>query len=379
MRNKGFQTGLLFNHLPEIVFFATNLFSSDTDLLVKMSRKIKKDESITRDHQFFRKAANNELSPEELANYFLPENSAFAERFNILTEHDFDVSCIGAWFILLSQVNGFRLSLNSDDKELSNYLAFIEGLCLVEYQFIKAHKGNNDFGEVNEFLTSWLKCSAFESLEPKQETKAKYLICLVMHWAALFEKLLEIEYQDAEEGYKSILVNSLPKIRSKKNTSYFNLTTEEFITQIKSNLFDTSSLNGKTKWIDFYREIARKQLTDSKVSPKPLKSDDQRLLDPETSAIKKQISRWFDGSRISIDHVKKYFLILKQPYDPGQHDFSLWAIEFINVFTYIQHQLLTSGVPAELIVQEFSRYEEFKKLVDIRYKKFCSSGFCLSK
>lgn len=374
MRHKGFQVGLLFNHLPEIVFFATNLFSSDTDLLVKMSRKIKKDENITRDHQIFRKAAKKELSPEELATYFSPDNPDFVERFNFLKDNDFDLKNLGAWFILLSQIRGFKLSLNPEDIEISNYLTFLEDFCLLEYNFIKSNKGKNDFDKTNAFLTNWLNCTPFESNEPKLETRAKYMICLVMHWAALFEKLLEIEYCEAEEGYNSILIKSLPKICIKGTTPLFYLTTEQFITRIKDKRSEQFTSKKKYKWTDFYRDIARAQLLDPYLNPEALSEDDKRLLDPETSAIKKQISRWFDGGRLSIEHVKRYFLIFEQSYDPKEMDFSLFSIEFINIFSYIQIELFKADVPPEVIVKEFSRYSEYKDLVNKRYESYQNSN-----
>lgn len=374
MRHKGFQVGLLFNHLPEIVFFATNLFSSDTDLLVKMSRKIKKDENITRDHQIFRKAAKKELSPEELATYFSPDNPDFVERFNFLKDNDFDLKNLGAWFILLSQIRGFKLSLNPEDIEISNYLTFLEDFCLLEYNFIKSNKGKNDFDKTNAFLTNWLNCTPFESNEPKLETRAKYMICLVMHWAALFEKLLEIEYCEAEEGYNSILIKSLPKICIKGTTALFYLTTEQFITRIKDKRSEQFTSKKKYKWTDFYRDIARAQLLDPYLNPEALSEDDKRLLDPETSAIKKQISRWFDGGRLSIEHVKRYFLIFEQSYDPKEMDFSLFSIEFINIFSYIQIELFKADVPPEVIVKEFSRYSEYKDLVNKRYESYQNSN-----
>jgi len=374
MRHKGFQVGLLFNHLPEIVFFATNLFSSDTDLLVKMSRKIKKDENITRDHQIFRRAAKKELSPEDLATYFSPDNPDFVEQFNFLEDYDFDLKCLGAWFILLSQVRGFKLSLNPEDVEISNYLTFLEDLCLLEYNFIKSNKGKNDFDKTNAFLTSWLNCTPFESNEPKLETRAKYMICLVMHWAALFEKLLEIEYCEVEEGYNSILIKSLPKVCDKGKTPLFYLTTEQFITRIKQKRSEQFKSDKKYKWIDFHRDIARAQLLDPCLNPEALSEDDTKLLNPDTTAIKKQISRWFDGSRLSIEHVKKYFLIFEQSYDPKEMDFSLLSIEFINIFSYIQTELFKAGVPPEVIVKEFSRYSDYKDLVNKRYESYQNSN-----
>ena len=376
MRHKGFQVGLLFNHLPEIVFFATNLFSSDTDLLVKMSRKIKKDENITRDHQIFRNAAKKELSPEDLATYFSHDIPNFIEQFNVLKDYDFDLKCLGSWFILLSQIKGFKLSLNSKDVDISNYLMFLEELCLLEYNFIKSNEGKNDFYKVNTFLTTWLSCAPFESNEPKLETWAKYMICLVMHWAALFEKLLEIECCEAEKVYNSILIKSLPKIKicNKGKTPLFYLTTEQFITRIKDKRSEQFKSDKKYKWIDFHRDIARAQLLDAHLNPDALSEDDTRLLNPDTTAIKKQISRWFNGSRLSIEHVKKYFLIFEQSYDPKEMDFSLLSIEFINIFSYIQIELFKAGVPPEVIVKEFSRYSDYKDLVNKRYESYQNSN-----
>jgi len=55
-------------------------------------------------------------------------------------------------------------------------------------------------------------------------------------------------------------------------------------------------------------------------------------------------------------------------------DFSLFSIEFINIFSYIQIELFKAGVPPEVIVKEFSRYSEDKYLVSKRYEDHQNSN-----
>lgn len=372
MRDKGFQVGLLFNHLPELVYFATNLFASEADFLVKISQKAKNDPNITRDHQLFRKAANKELSAEELANYLAPGNKELADLFdNLQNDYDIDVKHIGGWFILLSQIKGFKLNLKSRGEEkLTKYLTFIEEMCLLEYNFIKENQGKNNVEFSNQFLTTWLECEPLSVIEPTKNNQAQYLISMVMHWAALFEKFLEIDYEESEDGYHSIIVKSLPSISTKKEQHYFHPSTEVFITKIKDKFADKHRPNKKYKWTEFYKDIAIAQLTDPNMSTIPLKTDDDRLISPDTSAIKKQISRWRDGSRLSIDHFKKYFLILHHEYEPNDVEFSLFSIELINLFTFIQKELLKECVSPEVIVDLFSRYKEYKTLIDRRFEHF---------
>lgn len=372
MRDKGFQVGLLFNHLPELVYFATNLFASETDLLLKITQRAKNDPNITRDHQFFRKAANKELSAEELANYIAPGNKELAELFdNLQSDCDIDAKDIGGWFILLSQIKGFKVSLKSRGEEkLINYLTFVEELCLLEYNFIKENQGKNNVDFSNQFLTTWLDCDPLSVVNPTKDNQAQYLISMVMHWAALFEKFLEIEYANSEEGYRSFIEKSLPSISTKKEQHYFHPSTEVFISKVKDKFAEKHKPNKKYKWSDFYKDIAIAQLTDPNLNTTPLKPNDRMLISPDTSAIKKQISRWREGSRLSIEHLKKYFMILHQEYDPKDVDFSLFSIELINLFSFIQKELLKEGSSAEVIVNCFARYEEYKALVNKRFENY---------
>lgn len=372
MRDKGFQVGLLFNHLPELVYFATNFFASETDLLLKVTQRAKNDSNITRDHQFFRKAANKELSAEELSNYLAPGKNALADLFdNLQKDYEVDVKHIGGWFILLSQIKGFKVNLKSRGEEkLINYLNFVEELCLLEYNFIKENQGKNNVDFSNQFLTSWLNCEPLSVVDPTKSNQAQYLISIVMHWAALFEKLLEIEYEDSEQGYHSIIVKSLPSISTKKEQHYFHSSTEVLITEVKDMFAKKIRPNKKYKWTEFYKDIAIAQLTDPNMSTTPLKPNDNRLISPDTSAIKKQISRWREGSRLSIEHLKKYFIILNHEYDPKDADFSLFSIELINLFTFIQKELLKDGTSPEVIVNCFARYEEYKDLVNKRFENY---------
>lgn len=372
MRDKGFQIGLLFNHLPELVYFATNLFASEADFLVKLSQKAKKDPNITRDHQIFRKAAKKELSVDELSNYLITDNKELTELFqNIQDEYAIDPKYMGAWYVLLTHIIGFKLGLKSPvDEELIKYLTFIEELCLLEYRTIKENKKNKDLIASNEFLSTWLDCEPLSIKEPTKANQAQYLISMVMHWAALFEKLLEIDYANNDEGFPSIAMKSLPTVSQKKEVYYFHPSTEELIKSIKLKFSDTQEKNKKYKWSDFYKDIAIAQLKDPNMNIESIKSDDERLIDPDTSAIKKQITRWREGSRLSVEHFKKYFLILHNEYDANEKNFSLFAIELINLFSYIQKELLKNGTPAQVIVDCFARYEDYKKLVNKRFEFF---------
>lgn len=372
MRDKGFQVGLLFNHLPELVYFATNLFASEADFLVKLSQKVKKDPNITRDHQIFRNASKKELSADELSNYLIPDNKELTELFqNIQDEYAIDPKYMGAWYVLLTQIRGFKLGLKSPvDEEVIKYLTFIEELCLLEYRTIKENQKNKDLIASNEFLSTWLDCEPLSIKEPTKANQAQYLISMVMHWAALFEKLIEIDYAKDVESFPSITMKSLPTVSQKKEIYYLHPSTEELIKSMKLKFSDTQEKNKKYKWSDFYKDIAIAQLKDPNLNIEPIKSNDERLIDPDTSAIKKQITRWREGSRLSVEHFKKYFLILHNEYDANEKDFSLFAIELINLFSYIQKELLKNGTPAQVIVDCFAGYENYKELVDKRFEYF---------
>jgi len=372
MRDKGLQVGLLFNHLPELIFFATGLFRSEADYLVKMSQKITGNPNITRDHQIFRNAANKKLEADELSEYWSSNNPELGELFeSIEDEYAFDKRHLGGWSFLFCCIKGFKRSNRpAEDGELMQYLTFIEEHCLLEHETIKKSQMFRSPTALNDFLSIWLYCGPVVFENSNKSNKAEYLITMVMYWAALFEKFLEIVYLDRDEGYRSVIMKTLPKSSKKKGSEYLHPSTEALILFIKNKQAENQTPNRKYKWSDLYEEIARAQLTDPNLNTTPIEKDDLRLITPDTSAIKKQITRWREGSRLSIEHFKKYFLILHQEYDYTSRDYSLFTVEFVNLFTYIQKELLGEGVSPQIICDCFAKYEEYKDLVNKRFEFF---------
>lgn len=160
MREKGLQVGLLFNHLPELIFFATGLFRSEADYLVKMSQKITGNPNITRDHQIFRNAANKKLEADQLSEYWSSNNPEFKALFkSIQEENAFDMRHLGGWFFLFCSIKGFKKNHRPDESgELMQYLMFIEEHCLLEHETIKKNQVFLSHTALNNFLSIWLYC-----------------------------------------------------------------------------------------------------------------------------------------------------------------------------------------------------------------------------
>jgi len=374
MKNKELQTGLLFNHLPELLFFSTKLFASETNMLLKLAKIQKKDNSITSDHQFFRDAKKNILEIEEFESYLCLDGDKFTKLFNAENLEDISAKHSGGWFILKSIVCGFRGTLKeSEEPQLFSFMNFVESHCDLEYEFIKQYHGTKDISAANDFIDKWLKCDNIDFINLTNDKKAEYIISLVMYWAALFEKFLEIEFGTGENGYNSLLMKVLPT-HNQKNQSKIHLSNEAMLIAVKAKWAKERYNKNKITWDKLYSDIAKARLTDPKLTTPPLEHDSDELISPDISAIKKQFSRWRKGSTLTIDHALQYTAILRTKYKPEDIDYSLFSIVFINLFTFIQKDLLNANIATKTIVDKFKMYAEYKDLVDSRFQEFYKTG-----
>jgi hypothetical protein len=79
-------------------------------------------------------------------------------------------------------------------------------------------------------------------------------------------------------------------------------------------------------------------------------------------------------SFISIDDFQQYIDILERPYDPDYYDAASVHLLFVNVFELVQFELQKSNISDQLIVDEFSNYPKYQKLVNKRYDHFVANG-----
>lgn len=77
MIEQEFNYGLLFNQVPKILFTSFNQVNSFSDMVVKLARIVREDESITHDQQIFRKIRNESINIDELNEYLDIESLGF--------------------------------------------------------------------------------------------------------------------------------------------------------------------------------------------------------------------------------------------------------------------------------------------------------------
>jgi len=374
MKDKGFQKGILFNHYPELVFFATELFSSNADMLLKTSRFITKDNSLTSDLQVFRDIRADELDLNKIKELYrskIPIENIQIEidKFNI------NPGEIGGWYVLLSQLIGYKESIKrfDDTTETLEYLVFLEAHCLLERSFINEARKMPDLNKswVNEKLSSWLLLDEVDLIDGSEEDKAEYFISLVLYWTALYEVLMHIEWKD--ENYSQMLLMSLPKLNKNQSLSRSN---EVLLEHFKKK---RAQNNGKKKfkWTELSAEIALARVNNG-LSVSATSYNDYLPGEVNTQVLKR-LTRWRKGytkngkkkiSFITIDDFKQYLAILECKYDKSDMDTSFGGIVFLQLWELIQFECQTLNIPDQCIVDAFSKYPEYLKLIKRRFIEF---------
>jgi len=385
MKHKGFQRGLIFNHYPEFMFFATGLFKSDAHMMLEFARLLKQDKSITSDQQMFRNLRNDEYKPEELLDYLDNDNEKLKEAMlsnPLLSE---DPKNIGGWYVLASQIYG--LGQNCDDEDILKYLSFLEALCSVDKQHIIQQRNmaqDVNFDVINNAINLWLKTDKLDFSNPTDETKAKYLIAIILHWGALYENLMVIEWGEptSNSGYDSFIIKCLPEIERKgRNKGKLKRTNAVLLEHIKNNWAEFKYKKSTIKWSELHSDIAKARFNQD-LAITTIKEEVPDL-DRPNQLIKKKLDRWKNGhssngkkipSFICIDDFKQYLKILKIPYDPDYFDTSLMGLLFIQLFELIQFEIQKLNVSDQFIVDEFAKYSNYQKLVSKRYEAFIATG-----
>ncbi|WP_125560867.1 hypothetical protein [Pseudoalteromonas rubra] len=356
--------GLLFNHLPELILHASKGIDSYEDLFVKLSRVIKEGQSITCDHQIFRKARAGALNYEEFESYL--NVRAFDIDINEITPAELKNQ--GAWCFLKGAIAGSRAQLGKEeDYSFHSYWDFLSAHCDLEHDIIKKLRETKETRVAHCFIRQWLLIDKPNLISPTPEESSVYLIRMVMYWAALFELYEEIDYGAPDF---SILEKVIPQATGKKSSGGLSLSSECMLEAFKAR-WGKDNVKRKVKWADLYRDIVRKQLKDPDIDGPSVKAGSAELVDPDISAIKKRFERWRKGKQIlSMEDVRKDLLILRCRYaETEKHPF-IRPFLFVNLFTLTQVELKNHGVSADTIVEEFSHYQSYKQLVKNRFVYF---------
>jgi hypothetical protein len=196
----------------------------------------------------------------------------------------------GGWYILNSLLNGFKQSC--DDTDLLSYIDYLLGLCEVDKKYIEIINKNTavDYSYLNTFTEQWLALPRinFESSDKKEH--ARYIIAVTLHWAALFEHFLYLDWPELMEDSvtdspSSILTRYIPRIKKIKGQLKLRSSIEVFLMELKNKWAESNYSKTTITWSTLYRDITRAQ--------KPQTLENQ--VDPNISPIKKMFSRWRKG------------------------------------------------------------------------------------
>jgi hypothetical protein len=290
---------------------------------------------------------------------------------------------VGGWHVLASLVSGFKLTVKHRD--IFNYLSFLEALCLVDKQFIVQQQEtarSTAVDPLNDAIKLWLEIDDLDITRTTDQSGEKYLIALVLHWAALYEKFLFVHVRaltsDDRRYFDSLLLDCLPTIDSNGKLKKSISVLLEFR---KNNWGESHYKKPKITWSKFHSDIARAR-SEQKLAITKFKDETPDLEKPNQQ-IKKKLDRWRNGylkkgtrtlSFISIDDFQQYIDILEKPYDPDYYDAASVHLLFVNVFELVQFELQKSNISDQLIVDEFSNYPKYQKLVNKRYDHFFANG-----
>lgn len=357
--------GYIFNQLPNLLTKGLNCFTSESDLLVKLARIHKQNPSITHDQNLFRKIRNSEANDEitnELVE-FLDFNGKMLPTTSI---EEFDLKTIGAWFLVDSIVDGFKANKFYKSETDNKYFDFIHAHCELEQTFITDLLLQKDVTQINSYLEKWL-LTKIKFPEPSVEERASYVSNLTMYVCALIELGLEALN---ESDVNSILNKVLPRHEIKKQEHLLIPSSEVLLENTKAAWAKDKYGKEKISWEQFYRDILTAQAKDETLIKKSPKFAEIDVIDPDTKAIKKRFQRWRAGDLFTLEDFRVYLAILRLPYKDSKQQLGLECYFLVNIFTYVQSDLMNNGIHPREITEIFSCYPEYKDLVNTRFNDF---------
>jgi hypothetical protein len=366
MFNTKLQRGFLINQIQGFLLRAMNVVESESDLLVKIARKIKNDPNITHDHQIFRKIRAKTNTIEEIQEYFsIPLPNDYPDIKN------YDKTALGQWFILKGTIFAFSQNF-SDTVPLKKYWRYLDAHCDLEYEFILEARSKGDESLTEAYLRDWLLVDGVDITAKDNVQMVSYAIRMTMYWAANLELYLDLKYGS---DIHSVLLSVLPSTYVKNGSHYFNPSSEKLLFRL--NLMWAKKEYGKSKITNekLFRDILRKQIDDPDIGTSGANSSRLNNVSPDTSAIKKRFHRWSQGKLFTLKHFKEDIAILNRSFADSSDDLTvLLPYVLVNLFTLAQMDLMKMRIDPELIEREFANYPTYKKLVKKRYDEFIVSG-----
>lgn len=355
---------LLFYQLSDFLIYDSGWYVSESALFLDLERLARPEvEHIGADAQFYRKQRRGELTQSDVFKWVTVVAPRFTETN--LTEMKWELKdyISGEGSLLHGFISGIRMSYPPG--EIQNFFDFVCALCLVDGEFAESRVLRPQ--EVRNILPEASKWLLIDSAAANPRRCEEYKVARVLHWTSLLELYLRICIPEISKRLdsgprESMLDPFLPKLDVK---GALRCSVDLYMDNLILKLLP----NGCKK-VDFYRAMVR------------ARSDKSNLdkIDPQVDSIKQADKRLRKGQKaLTMEWIDENVGDLAKLSDTkgiDEKDFDLvkYLIPFINMFDFVQRQLMIDGVPEDLIVELFSRYHIHRRVVQDRYEKFKHTG-----
>ncbi|MDB2373173.1 hypothetical protein N9W11_01285 [Psychrosphaera haliotis] len=383
MKSNQLQRGILFNNYSQLVFFSTNLFKSDADLLLQTFRFIKGDEcqSITSDQQIYRDTRSGKAEPTTLLKMLNDTNPEFETLIQQLESYDIEPNEVGAWYILMSQLIGYKASIEKHFTDphhsVLKYIDFLLAHCELERSFISnfSESEQDNKTEANRIINEWLLTDKLDIFSENKSHAYEYIVSVTLYWTALFEVYMHQEFGKARTT--NTFIKSIPQLNTQGSLVRSN---EIFLNNVKK-YFALKFKSKKFKWTDLSIKIAAARVKNNLHISSNI---DEVYSDNEPNQmILQKLKRWRKGytkgnekhlSYITMDHYKQYIAIIENKYDKSEKDISLFSIVLLQLWELLQFEGEKLTIPNEVIIDTFAKYPKYVALVEKRFSTFEITG-----
>lgn len=328
--------GVIFNHLPQALFFETGWFNSFSDLAMHWIRiNARNPVTITGDKHLFKQLRKGELStPDEFLYQInrLVTDTAAAE----LKAPSAPVSeGLGTWWLVSLLVEQL-----SQSNEMPDHAFWLKLSALFDDE--KGVIGQNSISDFERkrtnILASWLDIDNFDS----DRDGEVYTVRIVLIWLSIYEHLLRLCVTGFEEHCKepAYFAKFMPRVSAKGQKLAFSNTL--FCDAFKSRYFSTSRT-----WTDFYDAVA-------KASGDPSRAE----------SVKKAVQEIRRGKRELLwSNYQSNFRILRGLTSENNFDLTEIIVLFCQLMTKLQKELLQRGF-------SFAEIETLFSFYPVAYDKF---------
>tara|TARA_R100001039_G_scaffold38421_1_gene39861 strand:- start:1858 stop:2982 length:1125 start_codon:yes stop_codon:yes gene_type:complete len=350
--------GILFNNLVSLIFREAER-ERTTGEVIRSGFSFVLRRKVGADSTLFRKFSQSKIQPEDVWSFLrrnLTENQ-LSEFSDIFADEDW--SAHGDWELIDRTAKAF---IAKDPRESTAiFWFFLRNLCRSEREI---HAQLSQLSGDKLVLTSFYNgmverimiLPGFDCQDPF--SRQKYLVARVLYWAALVELYLRVsseKYRKDIGNEKAALTFFLPQAT---NDKALIRSVEVFLNKQKQIW---AYQCGKEKITDkrFFEDI-----TNASLSPR------QREKNPDISKVKKIFQRWRRGSPLRLVNLEKFIDPLYSAKSMTlRNEVTILMIPIINLFDYVQRQLLMQGLSNTEIESMFKEYNRYVDLVTQAYER----------